>query len=187
MQDLLNFLSASYGRHLENIFKNENCILFKENYDIIQHKGLSIINKFKEGSADKIIIPDAKTKPCIDEIMIIYLIYFIKVTRSDTLVDQVVKFIILLREYINLIGWDYKKLFMEYDVKVDFNYKGAYTSYNSCEEIPDFINDFISIFIEMDYVFFKIEEKYLFDLSKNFCNWLFVNNMTSFKISPNEM
>jgi hypothetical protein len=176
-----------YENILNELYNNKNCILFKKSYDSKSHKGYQILKSIRERNPNRLDIPKAELKPCIDEILIIYLIYFSKVARDSKMIEMVTKFVILLREHINIIGWDYKKKFVEFGVKVDFNYKGAYTSYNDCHEIPDFVNDFISVFICLDGIDFNFEMKDILDICQNFCNWLFVNNLTNFKIVLNDL
>ena len=182
----LDHLIKNYKKTLDKIFSNENCILFQKNFNNENHVGVRILQKIKDAKLIKLMVPDAASNPKIDEILIIYLIYFVKVIQDQKLTDMVVKFAILFREHINIVGWDYKNKFREFRINVSYNNKGPYTLFNSCEEVPDFVNDFVSVFVALDSNFsFGLNE--LLDLTKNFCNWLFVNNLTSFKICPNEI
>ena len=183
---LLDHVIKIYKNTLEKIFSNKNCILFQKNFVNENHVGVKILKKIKEAQIIKLMVPDATLNPIIDEILIIYLIYFVKVTQDQNLTDMVVKFVILIREHINIVGWDYKKKFKEFRIRVSYNNKGPYTLFNSCEEVPDFVNEFVSVFIALD-ANFSFELNELLDLTKNFCNWLFVNNLTSFKICTNEI
>jgi len=184
--DLLENIIKSYKRALRRIFLNPNCILFSPKFQEDTHIGIQMLKNIKNSKTTKLLVPDPSTNPCIDEILIIYLIYFVKVTQDQILIDLVVNYAILLREHINIVGWDYKRRFKDYGIKMTFNYQGPYSMYNTCEEVPDFVNDFISVFIPLDQNF-GLCVKDIIDLVKNFCNWLFVNNLTSLKICSNEV
>lgn len=184
-KDMLSKIIDQYGSILRNFYTNTNCILFQQNFNESEHVGIQILKKMQERKVEKILVPHPDTHPCIDEILIIYLVYFVKITQDQLFIDMVIKFVILLREYINVVGWDYKKKFRDFGIKMRYKCQGPYTLYNGCEEIPDYINNFVSIFMQMDPTF-HIESDQLLDLCKNFCNWLFVNNLTSFKICTNE-
>lgn len=185
--ELLDYIIINYTKCLVEFFQDPNSVLFNKDFVTLSHEGLKILKSIKSKALQKIVIPDLKLKPCIDDILIVYLVNFAKVTREENLVALVIRFSILLREYLNVVGWDYKKLFSEFNVKVDFNMKGSFTMHNESQEIPDLINEFISVFIELDENYFKFDFKKLVDLSQNFCNWLFVNNLTNFKIATNEI
>jgi hypothetical protein len=184
--EMLEKLIRNYKATLRRVFRDPNCILYKQNFNEDSHVGVRMLTKVQEARTSRLLVPDPASLPCIDEILVIYLIYFVKVTQDQCLIDMVVNFVILLREHINLVGWDYKRRFRELGIKVGFNYQGPYTLFNTCEEVPDFVNDFVSVFVPLDSAF-SMGEKEILDLTKNFCNWLFVNSLTSFKICSNEM
>ena len=60
-------------------------------------------------------------------------------------------------------------LFNEFNVDVKYDYSGSFCQKNDCQYIPDLINDFLSVFIELDN-HFEIERKYLLCITDNFCN-----------------
>lgn len=185
--ELINFLIKKFIKCLEELFSNPNSVLYNNDFTLDSHEGLLILKCMQLKNSDKINFNDPNVKPCIDDILIVYVLNFCKVAREDNVLEWVIKFVLLIREYLNIVGWDYKRLFNDFKVKVDFNRKGSYTMHNDAQEIPDLINEFISVFIEIDENLFGFELKKLLDLTDNFCNWLFVNNLTSFKITLNEI
>lgn len=180
-----------YKEALRSIYCKEESFLFKCGYDINSHEGFILLNIFEESNEgiflQSITSGNILQKSNIDDVFIIYLINFFKVTGKLTDLNiLVVKFVILFREYLNIAGWSYKKTFIKYGVAMPSSLNGSYTKCNDCQEIPDLINDFVSVFIKMDLNLFDINLKKLLDIIKNFCNWLFVNNLTNFKITENE-
>jgi hypothetical protein len=124
------------------------------------------------------------SSPTIDDVFTAYMINFHKITREKGLIGTVVAFCILLREFLNNVGFDYIKKFSEHNVNMDYKFTGSFCSINSPELIPDYINEFIEVFVNVD-SFFNIEKKLLLCISENFCNWLFVNDFTNLKLSLN--
>jgi hypothetical protein len=172
-----------YEQTLIQLFKNKNCILFNNDFKLENHEGVRILNKMIRKEQRKNISQEKVGS--IDEALILYVLNFAKVTQNVKFIDMVIKFTILLREHINIVGWDYLRKFKDNGIKIKFEYKGPYTTLNDCENVPDFVNDFISVFISLDENF-SINLQELMDLTKNFCNWLFVNNLTNFKVSLNK-
>jgi hypothetical protein len=76
-------------------------------------------------------------------------------------------------------GWDYVQIYKRFNV---LNYKrnGLFTARFDCNLIPDMINEFAEVFIKLEEEL-HIEEEYLLDICHNFCNWLFINNLSNFK------
>jgi hypothetical protein len=191
----LNFtissIKAIYLEMLKDIYGNPQSIFFRENFDLSTHEGYKILKNFEETneamSLQSILEGNFLKKQKIDDVLTLYLINFFKVTGPlRDLNKLVIKFVILLREYLNIAGWDYKKTFIKYEVAMPFSQNGSYTQCNDCEDIPDLINDFVEVFIKMDPNMFNLDFKEFIDIIKNFCNWLFVNNLTNFKIAENE-
>jgi hypothetical protein len=182
-EELRNRVINTYKEKLISFFKDPKCILYKEDFNPDEYPGLI---KLRSSSAQsynemkELLVNDAT----IDDTLTMYLLSFVEVTRKDDFIDAVITFCILLRTYLNLIGWDYKRKFVEGGVNINFNYDGAFTRYNDYKDVPDLLNDFISVFIHMDERFY-IEKSFLLDITSNFCNWLNVNNLSDFKLVPN--
>jgi hypothetical protein len=182
-KEIRELLLSKYQEKLLSFFTDPECLLYRDGFALDVYPGLIKLQKYSQLTQDEAreVLKTAK----IDDVLSIYLVSFAEVVRKDFLVDTAATYCILLRTYLNTVGWDYKRRFIEVGVNVEFEYKGPYTEWNDCREIPDLINEFISVFVKMDERF-HIDEKYLFDLTRNFCNWLFVNNLTNFKLVPNE-
>jgi hypothetical protein len=115
------------------------------------------------------------------------LVNFYKVAVMDKkLYHLALTFSILIREYLNIVGWDYKKKYVKFGINIQFDYTGEFTQKNNCEDIPDLINDFVSCFIALDDNKFNLNMEEFVDIVRNFCNWLFVNDLTSYKITEND-
>jgi hypothetical protein len=175
-------LEQTYRAKLLDFFADPKCILYSNGFCPDDYPGLHKLKKYS-------FIPQKEIKEIlknatIDDALAIYLSSFVEVTRKDFFKDLVTTYIILLRTYLNTIGWEYKRKFKDAGVNVEFDYTGAFTSLNDCKEITDLINEFISVFMYMDKKFY-IEEKCLKDITMNFCNWLYVNDLTNFKLVTN--
>jgi hypothetical protein len=187
----MNSIKSIYADTIKDLFCKEGSLLFKNGYDQNSHEGYKLLKLYEDGyEATTLNSGDSGNilqKKKIDDVLVLYLINFFKVTgQISDLNKLVVKFVILFREYLNIVGWDYKKNFIKYNVAVPFSLNGSYTQCNECEDLPDLINDFISVFIQMEPNMFDLNLKEFMDIIKNFYNWLFVNNLTNFKITENE-
>jgi hypothetical protein len=180
----VNYVIDIYHEKLNYFYNDEKCILFKKGYNVEEHKGLQHLKRMKLKLLVDIMNCKRTISPCIDDVLTTYMVCFLKITKDENLLEIVVTLCILLREYLNNVGWDYKKKFFDFGVDIGYSYIGAYCSFNSAENIPDLINDFISVFLNMDSLF-RVDEKILLSICDNFCNWLFVNNFTSLKLYPN--
>ena len=90
--------------------------------------------------------------------------------------DFYIKIVTLFREFINI-----KKKNQEDNNNIISNNK-EYTSINSAENLPLLSNEFINDFLESDNLLFGFEKEEIIDLIQNFCNWLYINKFTSFKL-----
>lgn len=178
-QVLFDYIIERYTQTIIKYFTDSRNILYQKNFDINQQYGLQMLKSktFLDIKLNK--------NTFIDHALNIYLYNFIIVSSDNHLKEIVIRFVILLREYLNIAGWDYKKKYFDHGIKIIFNPIGSYTLHNTCEEIPDLINDFISVFVNMDINKFDMNSKDIFDLCHNFCNWLFVNDLTNYKATAN--
>jgi hypothetical protein len=180
--DIYKVLCQEYFMNPESVFHKPNFV--PENDKFLKQLQKYKIQGIEKDKEDKIIIPkpeDKLNKIKIDNVLIVYLILLIEVTREKVFSDLIVKFAFLFREYLNLAGWEYKKLLSEYNLSTSVNIRDDYTNCNSCEEIPELVNDFISVFMEMDDSF-SPNTKDMTDMCQNFCYWLFINGLTNYKL-----
>jgi hypothetical protein len=182
-KELRDALLKTYREKLISFFLDPECILYDKDFNPDANLGLVKLESFTNHSQIK--IKEILKNATIDDALTIYLSSFVEVTRKDFFIDILTTYCILLRTYLNTIGWDYKRKFIETGVNIEFRRYGAFTAFNDCKEVPDLINEFLSVFMTLDEKFF-MEEKYILDITTNFCSWLFVNNLTNFKLIPNE-
>jgi hypothetical protein len=185
-QQSVNYIIEIYLNKMINMYRNAECILYSEDYNVRENKLYLLLNSITQTRIDDIMNLERSFSPIIDEVLVTYMITFFKITKHDKLTKLIVKFCILLREYLNISGWNFKKNFINFNIPMAYDRNGSFCQMNDCEYIPDLINDFVSVFMELD-VMFNIESKLLYCITDNFCNWLFVNNLTNFKLSPNEL
>ena len=197
----LTSIKAVYAEAFDAIYLCKNSMLFREGSALKDHEGFKMLLKYESSVKENLssfrvvesclpcisLRKDNRGGPNIDDVLISYMINFFKVIGQLRDINVlVVKFVILLREYLNVAGWDYKKTFIKYEVSMPIAINGSYTQCNDCEDIPDLINDYVSVFIPLDQNMFNLSMKEFLDIIQNFCNWLFVNNLTNFKISEND-
>jgi hypothetical protein len=181
--DSVQYVIDIYLEKLTNFYNEKQCILYRENYKIEEHKGLQHLHMMSQERISKIMNCKRESSPSIDDILTTYMVSFVKITKDEDLLGIVITFSILLREYLNTVGWEFKRRYYNFGVNVGYNYTGSFCALNDSEYIPDLINDFVAIFMNIDPLF-KIEENILLRICEKFCNWLFVNNFTGLKLYP---
>jgi hypothetical protein len=182
--DSVTYVLDIYRDKLNNFYNDKQCIMYRSTFCLTKHKGILHLQQMTQNRLINIMNCKRTTSPNIDDILATYMICFLKITKDESLLGIVVTFCILFREYLNTVGWDHKRRFHQFDVDIGYNYKGSFCSLNDSEYIPDLINDFVAVFMNMDPLF-KIDEKILVLICDNFCNWLFVNHFTGLKLYPN--
>jgi hypothetical protein len=168
------------------LYSNETCLLYHKDFRSEEHNLYITLSHLTKEKILEIMTQGRKTQPKIDEVFVTYIMTFNNVTNDTALVSNVIKFFILLREYLNNVGWGYKKMFWEFGINIGHGVTGSYCVINDCEYIPDLINDFISVFLGLD-PWFWIDQKFLITMCENFCNWLLVNGLTNYKVEYNEL
>jgi len=157
-------------------------MFFKPNFNFKDYPLFKYFNEYKNNKK-QIIVPKPSENPSIDNLICIYYIFFVEVSREKLLCLLAIKMIILLREYLNLVGWDNIKLYYDYRIYTTrFICDGDYTNSSYTEEIPDLMNDFMNSFMAVDDINFNTNLKDFSDIVHNFCNWLFVNDFTNYKV-----
>ena len=81
-----------------------------------------------------------------------------------------------------MIGWDFKQNLMNFKKeKININNSKDFCFYNTCEEIPEMIEDFVSVYLLLiDDL--RNKQKEVADVCQNFICWLFINQLTSYKL-----
>jgi len=167
-------------------FEGADAILHKE-YSFDEDNFIKIIKFYYDRAAEKTKIPKSEESgDFIDNVLIIYLILIIEVTREKYYSELIVKFVFLFREYLNIFGWDFKKSLFEYGLNDNYKLNGEYCQKNNCEDVPELVNDFISVFLQLDPSFTNSNLREMTDICQNFCNWLVINELTCFKLSKIE-
>lgn len=178
IHDTYNSLCKAY-------FLDENSVFYKPSFSPSTDSFSVILKGYLDANLCQVKIPKPNdSRNSIDNILSIYLILFLEVTKDRFFLDLLVKFVFLFRNYLNLSGWDHNKFLHEYGLLDKFEKRGEYCANNNCEQVPELINDFVSTFIELD-PSFAGELKDLTDITQNFCYWLYINSFTNFKLFKN--
>jgi len=109
-----------------------------------------------------------------------------KIKDKSSLLDGAIIFCLLLREFLNITGYDYLQKYEKFNLleEIEKTHNSLFTQKFVCEYIPEFINDFLEIFLQLfNLDFYEINPKdKLREFCSNFCSWLHSNNLTNCKI-----
>jgi len=170
---------------LGEVYYNPTSILFKSYFNAADYSLVSLLIQYMDSGLIKVIIPDKDEK--VDLVLITYLLLMVEVSTDRGFVKNVIKFVVLLREYLNVSGWDHQKYLMEYGVIKSVSPHMEFCTMCSTEEIPELLNDFLEVFLYLDTTnTLRIELKNMEDLTTNFAQWIFLNGFTNLKILPSE-
>jgi hypothetical protein len=148
---------------------------------------VELLDVYINNNLSQISTPNRHNKKLIfiDNILLVYSVLLLEVTRDCFFLDKLVRFIFLLRNFLNLVGWEYNKYLFSYGLLDDYEEKGEYCSKNTTDQIPELINNFVSVFVYLDESFAKDAKEYI-DLAENLCYWLYINAFSQYKIFKNE-
>jgi hypothetical protein len=177
---LIKVISENWEILINGLYLNSQCILYNDKYNIPTNTFSILMKNIHQNKVFEILKAQS-TKPTIDQVLLVYLITFHNITNSLDLLRIIIKFCILLREYLNNFGWDDFRSYEEYGIDMGFDTTQLYTNCMDCKYIPDQLNNFLSVFMELDPLFY-IEKDILLKICENFSNWLYVNNFSNFKI-----
>ena len=91
---------------------------------------------------------------------------------NEKFYEKLIIFVILFREHINLINQNKTEKDKEF------------TQEHEAEDVPELSNEFITDFLfpeEQDYEFGLTKNESI-DLTRNLCNWMYLNNFTCSKL-----
>ena len=169
-----------YSPEFGNILSQDNIQIFKMEDE----------DKPEQIFDDKANLPNVKmpqnleklSRNC-DEVIGDFLLY-ISTSVNSLFYSKVLKFCLLFRESLNLLGPEIKPLKTEdshvsnLDNKID-NAKGKYSETHTAEFIPEVCNDFVKTFVEED----NLKKYEVIDLIMHFCHWLFMNGYTCTRLT----
>ena len=171
----LNDFEKSINQSFNQIYLNNKNFFVKKNFiyyqNINQHP---FLKKFLFDKHD-LYIKIVNEKEISDNLFIDYL-NKISLLVNPKYFIKIITFITLFREFINM-----KKKNKEDNIST--NKYIEYTVINSAENLPLLSNEFINDFLDNDYLLFDFEKEEIIDLIQNFCNWLYINKFTSFKLT----
>lgn len=128
-------------------------------------KNFSNENLFLTSLASVVENDEKKDKKC-DEVFAEYLHYVSKIC-NETFFKDVVKFVILFRENVNIVNKNQK-----------------FSEENTAEDAPDSSNEFILEFLCIDSGNkFSVKKEESIELTQNLCSWMFRNNYSHSKLA----
>ncbi len=180
LQEGLIMIIDTYLQFMQENLLNTNSCLYKPHSDG-NDVFVNELRKFLMVDLQNISIPNSAYTLNIDTILIIYVVLLIKVKADPSFIKKVTKFLFLFREYLNLMGWDFMMVLQDYGLVNYIDKTQLFCAVNNCEEIPELLNDFVTVFLEMEEDF-SSEKNEISDLAENFCYWLYINDLTPYKI-----
>jgi hypothetical protein len=180
-------LKEKYIEICEAYYSDESSMFYNPRYNLTNDPFISLLDVYINNNLGQISIPNKNNKKLIfiDNILLVYSILLLEVTRDCFFLDRLVKFIFLLRNYLNLVGWEHNKYLHSYGLLNEFTKTGEYCSKNTTEQIPELINNFVAVFVYMEGSFGTNAKEYI-DLAENLCYWLYINSFSHYKIFKNE-
>ena len=179
-----DIIIRAYKKNCAYFFQEPKSILYKKNFNMKDDQFLCLLEVYNTSGLEKISIPQLheKDKLFIDNVLTIYLILLVEVTRETAFTQLVVKFIFLFRVYLNLLGWDHFRYLEDYGLLDELHVSGEFCTRSNCEELPELVNDFLAVFLDVDERLNE-EKKEMADIIQNLCNWLFINGLTNYKVT----
>jgi hypothetical protein len=182
LSEICTYLSDEMKSEVSKLYNDPSSVLYLQNFEVEYYPLLFHLDFLKKSDLE-FKIPKKHENQSIDRMLCLYLLLLTEVTRENFFTSLAIKMIILLRQYLNIVGWENLKSYHDFQVHTHrFVQFGEYTANNTLEEIPGLINDFVSIFIDLDKDLFGVNIKHFLDIVHNFCNWLFINEFTNYKV-----
>jgi len=188
--EVLKNIKNEYLDLSENLRSNSSTLFFIEDLNLRTKKTkqdsfLRIIDDYISKKNFSLDFPKGEEtlKSNVNNVFLVYSYLLLSIVNDNFYFKIVTKFIFFFREYLNIAGWEYKRILMKYNL-IDFkNFSEEFCVVNDCSELPDLIDNFISIFIDINGL--QPIKKELIDLSSNFCHWLLIKNLTNLKVKSN--
>ncbi len=135
----LNYIFNSFQRIIQKYILNQNSKFYKKNY-LINYDPFFIFlsNNYKKIEFNSIPRKDNN----IYQVIIIYLIRLIKITNDEEFKFLLINVAFFLREYLNMVGWDYKQNQMNFNKENNIinNNKDDIYQNNINDNIPKLVN-----------------------------------------------
>jgi len=121
----------------------------------------------------------------IDDIFAIYFILLGRVIKGfpNIYIKEINKFFLLFREFLNTFGWEFIEKYRKFKLEF-YEYKNnkEFTQYNFIRYIPDFVENFYSIFLNIENFGLVFEMCFYKGILLNFCKYILNCGFTSLKI-----
>ena len=139
-----NIFNKNIDLNLENTKSN---IFFDRSLNSNSDNKISVNSNNLPNEIIKVYVNES-----IDEIFIIYFVYFSRIIKYDEkLINEVIKILILFREYLNIksVVINYIENIIKYNIeKFHIIPEKKFTEYNYIRFIPDFVEEFLQIILD---------------------------------------
>jgi hypothetical protein len=171
------------------INKEEYSSFYKKTYEDYQQHPLFIkINKIKELFLDKEELNDVTNQQLLrtmDDALGLYIFGYWSYNDYEENLNNI-KIALLLREYLNLIGWASMKLLANYHILQENQYlmNEEYSTVMLAENLPELIDDFLGIFIKESCNKFESSFSSIKGFLNEFSNVLYNEGMINYILQP---
>ena len=176
-----------FERAFDDVFI-QNCekyseFLPKNSNKIFQdHPMYNVILNFKnllETSDEK---PAAHVKNIDDS----FAIYFLGNwhLNSDNQNILLMKNILLFREAVNILGWEYIEIYKEYHILPLVEFQGEYSVLFLPDDVPQITDNYLACYLNFEQKDFPIKKVYISTFIIDFCHFIFELDLTNYKIQP---
>lgn len=164
-------------------YTDPTSVFYKPNYNYKDHSFIKLLKVYQDlyVSEEELILKENLNDLTIMNALASYSLLLLETSNNNGFCNLLVNFVILLIEYLNMYGWDHFINEKKYGIKYQIKKHEEFCKIVDCREIPDFIDEFLSIFMKMDERYIKFVNEFT-DLGENFCLWLLNNEYTNYKL-----
>jgi hypothetical protein len=122
-----------------------------------------------------------KVKTVDDSLSLFYLGNCVSKNSTENL--NLLKNLILFREGVNFLGWETIEIYKNYNIMPNTVNVGEYSMKFNSEDVPQITDDYLCDYLNFDSSF-PMKKLATATFVMDFCNFLFENDLTNYKIEP---
>jgi len=157
--EICNYLKEEMKGVLNQLYLEPSSQLYESNFQVDKYPLLEHFEFLKNASLE-LKLPKKHENQSIDRMLSLYILLLTEVTRENFFTTLSIKMVVLLRQYLNMVGWGNLKSYHDFKVYThEYIQEGEFTEKNDPEEIPGLINEFnytLSISFKINFINVKI-------------------------------
>ena len=104
--------------------------------------------------------------------------------KCENEIILLLKNILLFREAVNFIGWEYIETYREYKIIKNVDYNEDYSVLFMPDDVPQISDDYLSVFLNFEENDFPVKKAIVYNFLVDFCNFIYELNLTNYRIDP---